>query len=118
LIAQAAGVHMFIETTTNSTLGHMSDSAAMDGASRGCDVDQSCSRDGIEAAGTGLLLRGGTGDGLRSAWEVNVSLPFRPDAFGWNVVDADTGIRICEGCHSFMCSLGRGLVRIFHVTAA
>lgn len=69
LVARAAGVHLFLNTTAAGTTG------------------TACSGDGVEAAGAGLLLRGGPH--ASSSAPQPVSLPPRP--LGWNVTDEDGG---------------------------
>lgn len=90
LAAKAAGVHLYLDTRSqvrNST---------------------SCTGDGVEAAGVGLLLRGGVGSS--AAISKRVELPQASD------VRSEDGALVCSGCTTFPATLGAGDVQLFYVT--
>ena len=99
LIAEAAGVHMFLNTTS-----------ALPPPTAGAYLHDA-SADGVEALGSGVLVRGGPG-AAASVPRV-VSLPTRPH--GWAVTD-ETGASVCRRCHAFSCALAAGEVAAYVVT--
>ena len=98
LIAEAAGVHMYLNTTTT-----------LPASTPGAYLHDAVS-DGIEAAGSGLMVRGGPA--AKAAAPREVSLPSRPH--GWAVTD-EKGATVCRYCHGFSCALDAGGVAAFVV---
>jgi hypothetical protein len=88
-VAKAAGVHLYLDT------------AAANGTA--------CNGNGADAAGAGLLLRGGaSADGS----EHQVLLPFPA------TVTDEQGVAVCSHCTSFTAKLVAGNVQLFYVIPA
>jgi hypothetical protein len=102
LLAISAGVHIYVDTAVAN--------------------DTSCTGDGVDVGGAGVLLRGGPGrlrptqpikaarDTRSSSSNRTVVLPNRPQ--GWSVSDEDGAI-VCSGCTTFSVALDPGDTRLF-----
>ena len=89
LAAQAAGVHLYLDTTTD-------------------EQPTVLSGDGVEAAGVALLLRGGASSS--GGFSKTVTLPHVA------VVNDEGGNVLCKRCTVFNVTLGAGEVKLFYVT--
>lgn len=91
LVAEAAGVHIFLNTSADVRT-------------------TTCNGDGVEAAGAGLLIRAGV---TAESWTPRqVALP--PSTAGWSVRD-EAGEMVCQHCAAFTVALGPGQVAAFVV---
>ena len=70
-----------------------------------------CTGDGIEASGSGMLVRGG--HQATADRPITVTLPARTD--GWHVVD-EHGVVVCKGCHTFESALDAGQSAAFVIS--
>ena len=123
LIAQAAGVHLWMDTAAglpvnascpcnahvprapNASSGRAMAAAAV------CCVQ---AVDGIELSGSVVVLRGG-GAAAAAHRRVVVLPPRAGSDGGWDVRN-ETGAAVCEGCRGFSYALGPGDTAMFTLT--
>jgi len=115
LIAQAAGVHLFLDTVAGLPVNSSCPCAAGGNTA----ATRCCVRavDGIELSGSALILRGG-GAASNETSRV-VTLPPRAGEGegkgGWEVKD-EKGAVVCKGCASFRYALGAGESSLYTVS--
>ena len=92
LLAESAGVHMYLDTSIQNQTG--------------------CNGDGVDARGAGLLLRGGARAGVTGAaagTERRVALP------RVSTVTTELGDPVCTRCTAFTTTLAAGELKLFYV---
>ena len=96
-VALASGIHLYVNTTVETMTPAGS-------------LTTTCTGDGVEATGQGLLVR--AGHLALKTQPLAVGLP--PSVRGWSVTD-EAGKVVCRHCHGFSSALDAGQVAAFIV---